>query len=694
MTDLATLGLKIQSEQAEIAEDRLDGMAGAAGRAENATDRLAMAARRADGAASTMNVAVRQQTAVLNATRGAMGLTAAEGLNMSRQMTDVGVQMAMGMNPFLIAIQQGPQIFDVFQQAAIRAGTSVTAAMNAMASATWRAMAPFLPLIAAVGAAAALIGGTLALSTRALNREFGDLTAGMGLTEKQLEKVQNKGVTMGDVLSGTLSYLRDIIWDKVGPAVTQIGDWFTNAMDVATRALISGTKAITGGFIGSYRAIKAVWSDLPAVMGDIAVSAANATIRAVEAIINGAVQGINVVIGAAKQLAVIFPAFSAANGMSFLGSVDLAEFSNRNAGAARQAGRDMMREFAAGAQEGAAMVDRQLAAISAAIRGAAESRIREEAGDATAERGGSHAARQPRAAHETLRQVPVARDLEPLRAASFELLNPLKLIADEMRLIDGLAQDTANGLASAFGESGRALGDLLTAMSGYQSRLAEINLAENEHRLSSMQAERERAMAQVQNYGDMLGAAKGFFKEGSDGYRVLQAAEQAYRMVQLAMMIQTMIVDGQVTASSIGNSLARGAASAAAGAAKMFEMLGPFAFPVVAGMLALLASLGLKGAGGGGGARGSGSPSGAPESSVATARGQVQTARSGGQAFAGMVAQSLTVHVVPNDDRFDAYVDGRAQPAAQAAGQASFTASRKAIPAEQGRRSRMTLGQR
>jgi hypothetical protein len=44
-------------------------------------------------------------------------------------------------------------------------------------------------------------------------------------------------------------------------------------------------------------------------------------------------------------------------------------------------------------------------------------------------------------------------------------------------------------------------------------------------------------------------------------------------------------MDKAQTASSVGNAMVRGAANAAAGAAKIFSQLGPFAFPVVAAMV-------------------------------------------------------------------------------------------------------------
>jgi len=697
--DLARLGFDFDGQGAAAAErayDRLEagarGVEGATRSAERATDRLADAARQAGGAAGTMNVAMRQQAMVLTTARAGMGLTAAEGLNMSRQFADIGVTAAMGMNPLMIALQQGPQLMDIFQQAAARSGASIVAVMRGVAVATWSAMAPLLPFIAAVGAAAAAIGGTLSLATRALNKDVGDLTDGMGLTSDQLDNVKNRGVTMGDVLGGTFDYLRDIIWDKIGPAVTAIGDWFTRAMDVATRALISATKAITGGFIGSFRAIRAVWGQLPAVIGDLAVGAANATIRAVEGMINGAVRGINTVLAAARALGAINPAFRSANQISDFTPVDLTEMNNPNAGAARAAGRTMAAEYAAGMAEGLAMVDRQFGAISDAIEGRGRGRIRGEAGEdegaGSANRGGP-AIRQAREVAQVMEQVSRV-SLQPLTAV-VEMVNPLRTVADEMRLIDTLAQDTARGLASSFGESGRALGNLLTVMSGYQARMAEISLAESESSLSRAQADRERAMAQVQNYGDMLGAAKGFFKEGSDGYKALQAAEQAYRVFQFAMMIQSMVMDTQQTTSAVGNSMTRGAAAAAEGAARIFAMLGPFAFPVVAGMVALLATFGLRNTGG----SGRPSESANQEGATATARNQASSTRANGQAFVQSLAQSVEIRVTADRDGLNAYVEGTAARvaapmAAQAAAGAYGATRADAASAQRRGRQRFT----
>ncbi|MFN3352497.1 MAG: phage tail length tape measure family protein, partial [Brevundimonas sp.] len=118
MTDLATLGLRVTSDEVVVADQRLDAFAASSGRAEAAAESLAGGVRSTSSAMAAMNAAVRQQDAVLRAQQASMRASTLEGLNLSRQFTDIGVSLASGMNPLLVFVQQGPQIADVFQQAA------------------------------------------------------------------------------------------------------------------------------------------------------------------------------------------------------------------------------------------------------------------------------------------------------------------------------------------------------------------------------------------------------------------------------------------------------------------------------------------------------------------------------------------------------------------------------------------------
>jgi hypothetical protein len=688
LTDLAVLGIRFETQGAVQAEAQLDGLAAASTKAETATDRLAAAARGNGTAMAGMNAAVRQQAAVLTATRGAMGLTAAEGLNMGRQMSDVGVQMAMGMSPFMIAVQQGPQIFDVFQQAALRAGTSIRSAMVATGAAVWTAMAPLLPIIAAIGLAVGAVAGSFAIFSREASKSVGDVTAGLGLSEAQLKRLKDEGVTttatMGDTFRALGTTIKETITGVIGPQL----DWLNNAFSDTYRWIVdkglAAVRALAGAFGGAFFAIRATWRQLPAVIADVAVQAANGAIRAVEWMINKVGQGINTVIVAARELSRINPAFRPANSVPLIGAVDLGQIANGNDGAASRAGEAWGAEWARGADAGIRALEGTFERFMTNLARTTGARVQDAAGDAAAQaQAGAAGSYSGRGLFEEM--FPTQRSsLRPLDAF-VAMLDPLKAVTQELRLIDGLAQDAARGMASAFGESGRAMGDLLTTMTGYRSSLAQIAVALKDGDLNGAQAARARSAAEVQAYGDSLAAAKGFFREGSDGYKALQAAEQGYRMVQFAMAVQAMIMGGQETSATVGQNLIKSASHGVVAVARAMASL-PFPLNLAAGAatIAALAAIGVRIAGGS-----SSKPSEArgQDESTNTARQQAASAQSGGQAFVRSLAQSIKVEIGVNDDRFNAYVDGRAAPMAAQAAAGAYGATRSDAASAQ-RRSR------
>ncbi|KQS55898.1 hypothetical protein ASG17_07560 [Brevundimonas sp. Leaf363] len=694
MTDIARLAVVVESQQAELAEDRLDGLSASADRAEASVDGLAAAARGTSGPLQAMNAGIMQQQRALASVQRGMGLTAQEGLNFSRQMSDVFVQAAMGTNPLMIAIMQGPQLFDIFQTAAIRAGTGIRAAMIATGAVVWTALAPLLPIIAALAAGAAVVAGAWGLATRSLSSDIGDVTDGMGLTREQMERLKEEGVsstaTAGDAFKALGTTIKEMFVETFGEQLDWVGERWNEFLDLAGKVAINAAGAIGAAFIGTYNVIRNNWRAIPAVLGDAAISAANITIRAVEGMVNAGIAGINRLIAGAKGLAAVNPAFSLAGSIGYVDEVRFSGIGNPFAGAAAnligRAGSEYITAF-----------DQTLAGLTAAYErwmanteATARARNRAAAGDARATRGGRD--RPDALATQRLTDFDVP-NLRPLDYRLPELIDPLKLLADEMRLINGLADDMARGLSSAFGEPGRALGDLLTTMTSYEARLADIDLAQKEHRLSSVQADRERAQAQMQNYGDMAAAARGFFEEGSDGYRVLLAIEQVYRAQQLAGMLMAMTTGQTETASAVAGSLARGASYMVEGAAKMFAALGPFAFPLVAAMVAVLASLGLRGSSGGGSASYA-SNDNMPGGSATTG---IRTASQGYQAQqeAARRREPVEVMVTADRDGLNAYVmrtaSDVATPMSAAAYEGSVTVSRSTVPVDQSRRAARTL---
>lgn len=135
----------------------------------------------------------------------------------------------------------------------------------------------------------------------------------------------------------------------------------------------------------------------------------------------------------------------------------------------------------------------------------------------------------------------------------------------------------------------------------------------------------------------------------------------------------------------------------AAGAAKMFEALGPWAFPAVAAMLGLLAGLGLRGSGGGGKSGPSPANDNSPADTTTAVRAQAtQQGQAQSTAMSG-IAQQVQVVVTADREGMNAFVVDTAQSVArpiaqQAAGQMGRTvldATRRGAPAMQQQQRRL-----
>lgn len=153
-------------------------------------------------------------------------------------------------------------------------------------------------------------------------------------------------------------------------------------------------------------------------------------------------------------------------------------------------------------------------------------------------------------------------------------------IADLDSISDRVDVVAAN-MRDAFGSVGGAIGGLITVLDEYGKRQAEIDKQRELGGLSAKEQaglRRQEADNQIAGMVALTSAAKGLFSEHSKGYKAMEAAEKALTVIQLA----------------------RTAVDVAGGAARMFATLGPYAFPAVAAMLGVMASLGFGGGGSGG----------------------------------------------------------------------------------------------
>lgn len=216
-------------------------------------------------------------------------------------------------------------------------------------------------------------------------------------------------------------------------------------------------------------------------------------------------------------------------------------------------------------------------------------------------------------------QVAIADGQYQLKLQTDAVNDSLSYQAKLLDAIAGNVSNAARGMAEAFGDVGRAMGDSASAFAGYlaqQERLRATRQDELDRAKEITDAEkrtrREReinglfavrtATAQVGLYGDLASAARGFFKEDSDGYKAATKAVQAFRAVEFALSVRAIAQDAVETGSSIAKSVARTAVSATEAVVNAIKSL-PFPLNLAAGAATAgaIAALGVSVAGSFGG---------------------------------------------------------------------------------------------
>lgn len=199
-----------------------------------------------------------------------------------------------------------------------------------------------------------------------------------------------------------------------------------------------------------------------------------------------------------------------------------------------------------------------------------------------------------------------------IQNATDDLNGRLSLTADTWDIIAGKVQSAGQGMADAFGNAGHAIGDMASIYAAFnadraraeqqhQARLDQAKTAEAKQRENQLFALRTSG-AQISMYGDLAGAAQGFFKEGTAGYKAMHAAEQVFRLAQLAMSIQAMVQDGLETTTHVANAAARATADGAAGVAAQSKLPFPANIAAMAATAAALVAAGIAIVGGRGSA--------------------------------------------------------------------------------------------
>ncbi len=195
-----------------------------------------------DAATNAATAATRVNTAAQQANNAMTRQAVAQRTNLIFQLNDIFVSLASGQNPAMVAIQQGSQISTIYGPGGL--GKALTETGKLAVSAATK----FAPLLIATSLVAAGIAG---------------LTHEINSTRKGID------VSFGDTALAILQTFGDYIWEAIGPAVSAISGWFAKAWNASWPTIKTFGNMLVGTFAGAFDAMKAVWSTLPDVMGDV-----------------------------------------------------------------------------------------------------------------------------------------------------------------------------------------------------------------------------------------------------------------------------------------------------------------------------------------------------------------------------------------------------------------------------------------
>ncbi|MGI3212893.1 phage tail tape measure C-terminal domain-containing protein, partial [Roseovarius tibetensis] len=196
--------------------------------------------------------------------------------------------------------------------------------------------------------------------------------------------------------SGALDLLRGVaaeVWDRMGIGAQALGATVAAAWAGIRASVVEGVQAsldavsrgaslMINTFQGAFAAVREIWSDLPAVLGDLVITAANAVVRGVERLLNAVIGRVNRFISGINTALSALPSWAVGDDGLRIGAIDDVSFAgieNRFAGAAGKAGGAAAEAFTRGFERDYRIPDLGLSAYAedaratqTALRGVAD----------------------------------------------------------------------------------------------------------------------------------------------------------------------------------------------------------------------------------------------------------------------------------------------------------------------------------
>lgn len=275
-----TLGRGIETGNVPMvqAERILDGIYRKYGLTANAADLLEQGHFQLAGAVTALNGklaandnALDQNSAAHVRNAAAMRMGASQRTNLLFQLQDIGVSVAGGMNPLMVATQQLPQIAMIWsgQGGLGRAFAETGKLAGEMVTKFW-------PVAAAVAAVATVFAAFTTEINRGQKQQVGFFDVVIAGWELLTEAI-------GRAIEPLVKWF-SWLWDQASPIIAHLGVYLIQTFDLA------------------FRNIGTIFGSLPALLGDLTISTAQAVIDGVEGMLNGAIKLLNDFSAGAREL--------------------------------------------------------------------------------------------------------------------------------------------------------------------------------------------------------------------------------------------------------------------------------------------------------------------------------------------------------------------------------------------------------
>lgn len=272
--------------------------------------------------------------------------------NIAAQFQDIGVTAAMGMNPLLIALQQGTQLSMAFAGGVQGVGAALKMMLGPTALITIALVAIGAALLQAVdwtklaqsvlnGLASTLeaLGPYIVAAAAALALIYApQIIAGIVLVIAWISRMGVAVMTTAtQIAAGWIIAMGPVAWVIAGIAAIvtaaiifrdEIAKIF--GVDIVGYAK-TGINMVIGAFVGGFNGIKKTWQALPAAIGDVMINVGNLVLKAFS-------NTINRMIGLLNGLVTYLPAWMRPEGDLITWRADFEGFENQFKGSAARIG--------------------------------------------------------------------------------------------------------------------------------------------------------------------------------------------------------------------------------------------------------------------------------------------------------------------------------------------------------------------